>query len=190
MDLNKKVIDDCDYYILVIAGRYGSLGPGGLSYTEMEYRYALEKDKPIIAFLHKNPDDISAGKTEDNKEGREKLQKFKEFSQQKLIKYWATPMELGSIVSRSIVQLIKTNPAVVWIRADAVSDDGVAKEILKLKNPIEDLKNELKQVKSVAPEGSEKFAQESDEFNIDFTFIEKKGIHQYIHINQISGLIG
>ena len=42
-DLIRKVIDDCDYYIVVIGGRYGSIGPDGLSYTEMEYRYALEK---------------------------------------------------------------------------------------------------------------------------------------------------
>lgn len=25
----------------------------GVSYTEMEYRYALETDKPIVAFLHR-----------------------------------------------------------------------------------------------------------------------------------------
>ena len=35
-NLIKKVIDDCDYYVLVIGGRYGSIGPEGISYTEME----------------------------------------------------------------------------------------------------------------------------------------------------------
>src|ERR1044071_8458243 len=49
--LIKRVIDDCDYYIVIVAGRYGSLGPAGVSYTEMEYRYAGERGKPIIAFL-------------------------------------------------------------------------------------------------------------------------------------------
>src|SRR5215467_9172009 len=52
--LIKRVIDDCDYYLVVIAGRYGSIGPDGLSYTEMEYRYAIEKNKPVIGFIHKN----------------------------------------------------------------------------------------------------------------------------------------
>src|SRR3954463_14546892 len=51
-DLIRRVIDDCDYYILVIAGRYGSINPEGISYTEAEYRYAIEKDKPTITFLH------------------------------------------------------------------------------------------------------------------------------------------
>src|SRR5215471_10666556 len=52
--LIKKVIDDCDYYIVIGAGRYGSIGPSGQSYTEMEYRYALEQGKPVIGFLHKD----------------------------------------------------------------------------------------------------------------------------------------
>src|SRR4030067_399075 len=61
--LIKKVIDDCDYYIVVVGGRYGSIGPSGISYTEMEYRYALEKDRPIIAFLHRNPGELPANRS-------------------------------------------------------------------------------------------------------------------------------
>ncbi len=53
--LIKKVIDDCDYYLVIIGGRYGSLHSSGVSYTEMEYRYALDRKKPVIAFVHKNP---------------------------------------------------------------------------------------------------------------------------------------
>ncbi|WP_425512688.1 DUF4062 domain-containing protein [Xanthomonas arboricola] len=29
--------------MVILDGRYGSIGPNGLGYTEMEYRYALEK---------------------------------------------------------------------------------------------------------------------------------------------------
>jgi hypothetical protein len=60
--LIKKVIQDCDYYIVIIAGRYGSLGPEGLSYTEMEYRYALEQGIPTIGFLHRDPSLIPQGR--------------------------------------------------------------------------------------------------------------------------------
>jgi Domain of unknown function (DUF4062) len=35
----KKVIDGCDYYVLIIGGRYGSLTPEGISYTKKEYDY-------------------------------------------------------------------------------------------------------------------------------------------------------
>ena len=33
----KRVIDDSDYYILIIGGRYGSVTDDGLSFTEKEY---------------------------------------------------------------------------------------------------------------------------------------------------------
>ena len=32
-DFIKKVIDECDYYLLLIGGRYSSLSPEGISYT-------------------------------------------------------------------------------------------------------------------------------------------------------------
>jgi nucleoside 2-deoxyribosyltransferase len=69
--LIKKVIDDCDYYIVVIAGRYGSIGPDGKSYTQMEYEYAVQKQIPVMAFLHENPGSISVIKTDqtENRQG-------------------------------------------------------------------------------------------------------------------------
>src|SRR5712692_11805208 len=53
--LIKRVIDDCDYYIVIIAGHYGSMGPEGKSYTQMEYEYAVEKSIPVFGFLHAEP---------------------------------------------------------------------------------------------------------------------------------------
>ena len=43
----KKIIDDCDYYMLIIGGRYGSLTKDGISYTEKEFDYAKEKNSII-----------------------------------------------------------------------------------------------------------------------------------------------
>lgn len=39
----KRVIDDCDYYLLIVGARYGSMDDNGVSYTEKEYDYAKEK---------------------------------------------------------------------------------------------------------------------------------------------------
>jgi len=60
----KKVIDDCDYYLLIIGGRYGSTTEEGVSYTEEEFDYAVNKGLKVIAFLHQDPDSIPAGKTD------------------------------------------------------------------------------------------------------------------------------
>jgi hypothetical protein len=47
--LIRGVIDDSDYYVLVVGGRYGSTTAEGISYTEMEFDYANLRKKPILA---------------------------------------------------------------------------------------------------------------------------------------------
>ena len=130
--LIKKVIDDCDYYLLIIGGRYGSENENGISYTQMEFEYAMQQGKPIISFLHKHPDDIPVKKTDQDEKKKEKLVKFRELAQKKLIKYWLTPADLGSVVSRSMIRLIKDFPAEGWVKANSVVDENSIKEIAKL----------------------------------------------------------
>lgn len=105
--LIRKVIEDCDYYIVVIGGRYGSVGPLGISYTQMEYEYAVAQNKPVIAFLHKDPGTLPAKRVEKSEQGKEKLDEFRALAQQKMCKFWTTPADLGSAVSRSLIKLIK-----------------------------------------------------------------------------------
>ena len=57
-ELIKQVIDDTDYYLLIIAGRYGSQDDQGISYTEKEYNYAVASQKPVIAFIHADPNSL------------------------------------------------------------------------------------------------------------------------------------
>lgn len=72
----KKVIDNCDYYVLILGGRYGTLHHSGKSYTHLEYEYALEKDIPIIAFLHSNPNSLPAWKVEQSSKGKKNMISF------------------------------------------------------------------------------------------------------------------
>ncbi|GJD29727.1 hypothetical protein PMNALOAF_0964 [Methylobacterium adhaesivum] len=165
--LIKKVIDDCDYYIVIIAGKYGSLGPDGISYTEMEYRYALDKQKPIIAFLHKDTSTLPANKTEAGISEREKLQKFRTLAQKKVVRFWENPTELGSVVSRSLVQLTKSTPAIGWVRGDNVPDESAAQEILKLRKIIDKLEKEKIERAHAAPAGASLLSQGKDKIQIE-----------------------
>lgn len=168
--LIKKVIAECDYYLIISGGRYGSIGPSGLSYTEMEYRHALDIGKPIIAFLHKDPMQLPAARCEQNDEGKRKLLALRELVQKKMCKFWSTPSELGSVASRSLVRLVKTTPAVGWIRSNQAMDSVAAGEILKLKKTIEDLEARLQQARVTSPSGSENLAQDDDEIQVHFKF--------------------
>jgi hypothetical protein len=114
--LIKKVIDDCDYYVVIVAGRYGSIGAGGLSYTEMEYRYALAKGKPILGFLQKNSGKKSHDRSEADPQKKKRLNLFRDLVKKKHCRFWDSPADLGQHVSRSLVKLQKTHPAVGWVR--------------------------------------------------------------------------
>lgn len=172
--LIKKVIDDCDYYIVIIAGRYGSVGPAGTSFTEMEYRYAVERGKPVIGFLHKAPDTLPANRCESDPAGKASLELFRELVRQKMCRFWESPADLGSQVSRSLVKLIKSNPAVGWVRADQVPDASAAEEILRLKKVAEELEAQLQATRLHPPEGTDALAQGDDEFSFSFSFTVKK----------------
>jgi hypothetical protein len=172
--LIKGVIDECDYYIVVIAGRYGSLSPSGLSYTEMEYRYAIDAGKPVIAFLHKEPDTLQAKLCEQTQEGKLKLQEFRALAEKKMCKYWNTPPELGSVVSRSLIMLQKKHPGVGWIRGDQISSVEASTEILKLRRRIEELESEIAETQTNAPKGTEGLAQGDDAFTINCNFLARE----------------
>ena len=169
--LIKKVIEDCDYYVLVIGGRYGSGGPDRISYTEMEYRHALEIGKPTIAFLHKDPGSIPASKSEGSSDGKEKLAAFRDLAQKKHAKFWSNPADLGSVVSRSLIQLIKSHPAVGWVRANELPDREATLELLRLRKQVDDLTGELQRARTSAPQGTEELAQGKDRFELRFSLV-------------------
>lgn len=168
--LIKKVIEDCDYYVLILAGRYGSCGPDGMSYTEKEYRYAAEFGKPIIAFVHGAPGQIVAEKCESTDEGKRKLVVFRALVEERLCKQWESAEGLGSVVSRSLVQLMKSTPAIGWVRADELPDKNATLELLKLRRRVDELEAELARTRITAPKGTEDLAQGDDARELRYSF--------------------
>lgn len=132
-DVIKRVIKECDYYVLIIGGRYGSVTDEGISYTEKEYRYAKELGIPVLAFVHQNPDDIAVGKSEQKDELRAKLIAFKtEVTNSHPVRFWTTASELGGLVSRSLVRETKINPQPGWIRNDGSSPVALLEQVNQL----------------------------------------------------------
>ena len=130
----KKVIDDCDYYLLIIGGRYGSTTDDGISYTEKEFDYAVQKQLKIVALIHGSPDNIPFGKSEKNPELREKLSNFKDkVMNGRLVKFWTKASELPGLVALSMTKTIKMYPAVGWIRANRIASENLLQEINELR---------------------------------------------------------
>jgi len=166
--LIKRLIDDCDYYVIIIGGRYGSINSYGISFTQMEYEYAQFTGIPIIGFLPKNPSEITLSKSEIDPEARIKLDKFKLIVQKKTCRFYENSSELGSQVSRSLVRLIKDKPRPGWVKSSALPSADVTKELLLLKNEVDRLKIELEQSNSKGPKGTEALSQGEDRFKIKY----------------------
>ncbi len=74
-----KVIDECDFYLLVIGGRYGSIDAStNLSYTEKEYNYAKSKGIRILVLI-KKPSSITDDKKDNGEDKYEKMRRLDAF---------------------------------------------------------------------------------------------------------------
>ena len=139
----QKVIAECDYYVVLVGGRYGSLSPMGLSYTHREYIFADTKKKPVIAFLHDHPDQLPAHERENSREGEVRFRDFSKLLQEKaLFRFWSSPSDLGEAVKKAMPQLVKEHPASGWVRAGQVTDLNAVREVQELKARIQELEHE------------------------------------------------
>ena len=99
----KRRIADCDYYVVVIADRYGSTAADGVSYTEKEYDYAKGIGKPVLAFVHRDRGGIARDKTERDADKRQKLDAFIAKVRRSPVSDFASPHELATHVTVSFV---------------------------------------------------------------------------------------
>lgn len=166
--LIKRVIDDCDYYLLVMAGMYGSIDEDdGLSYTEKEYDYAVSMRKPVMAFLHGNIDSIPSGRTEKDLDARKKLEEFRaKVRRAKHVKFWTSAEQLAGQVALSFAQFTKQYPAIGWIRADQQASPEMLAEINSLRKRLAELESEFEEVSSAPPPGTSELAQRDDRITL------------------------
>jgi hypothetical protein len=169
--LIKRVIEESDYYCLIIGGRYGSTDQRGLSYTEREYEYALKARLPILPFLHANPDDIPAGKVDRDEKSAKRLREFRtKVEKHHLCKHWAGAEDLGGKVSRAMVQIFKSFPRVGWIRADQTPSPDILLDLEKLRKRNEELQAEVNRLQGAPPQDIERLARGADLVPFNFSY--------------------
>lgn len=149
IDYIKKVIDECDYYILIIGGRYGSLDAGGISYTEREYDYAVVSGKTVLAFVHSDLQSIPVGKSDVKPELVSALAEFrKKVMTGRLVREWSTRQSLEPLVLKSLIHAFNSNPQVGWIRANVAAKDSLIEQVNALLTENGTLKDQLSKFKS------------------------------------------
>lgn len=118
----QKWIDESDIYMLILGGRYGSIEPeSGLSYTELEYNYALEKGKPLFAVVMKDhalEEKLKKhGSSVLETDNTQKMKDFKEKVLSNISSFFEDNKDIKLAVHESVRTLEHENKLVGWVRA-------------------------------------------------------------------------
>jgi len=134
----ERLIPECDYYVIILAGRYGSIPKNSTkSYIHQEYELARKHGIPIISLLHIDPLKLPAEKCEQESKLRKKLDKFRQEVARKLCKFWMTGDQLAAELLSSLTKQIKDRPRPGWVRSSALATDAAKDEIISLRRKIE-----------------------------------------------------
>lgn len=142
----KKVIDLCDYYILILGKRYGSVNQTtGLSYTEMEYNYAIDKGIPVLVFAIDDSVQLEGDKVESNPIYIGKLAEFKSRAMRnRLANIWTDTSDLMGKVAIAIMQAKAEINRPGWHRGNDDEIEQLKNELIEVRKENNDLKSQLK----------------------------------------------
>ncbi|MBX3382653.1 MAG: DUF4062 domain-containing protein [Phycisphaeraceae bacterium] len=141
LDLIKKQIDVCDVFVVIVAGRYGSIESEGVSYTEREYEYAYKTKKPILVFP-KDFNSIVAGHLDSD---RGPVEKFRNRLKTHTNKTWCDTATLKEAAYQSLPPCINDNKCFGWVRGGNLSPTSLNEENRQLRDKCEDLQKRLEQ---------------------------------------------
>ncbi|MFC0678533.1 DUF4062 domain-containing protein [Lysobacter korlensis] len=166
--LIKRVIDESDYYLLILAGKYGSVHElEGVGFTEREYDYATSVGKPVMAFLHADPDSLPAAKTEKQEAMQLRLAAFRnKVKAARHVKFWTSPDHLAGQVALTFNKFVKLYPAVGWVRADQAASTDTLRDLAKAHAQLRELEAQLARGAAEPPAGVEELSSGAEQLTI------------------------
>ncbi len=146
----KKWIDDSDIYMLILGGRYGSIEPlSGNSYTEVEYDYATEINKPLFAVVISDDYLCKKGPDYIEKDNISKLDAFRKKVLSNISSFFSSPNDIKLAIHESITDLKEKYNFVGWIPGNNEGKNTqLYEENLKLQKKIAELEREATQTAS------------------------------------------
>jgi hypothetical protein len=176
----KKVIDECDYYVLIIGARYGSVDAAGVSFTEKEYDYAVEQKKTVLAFIHGDPGSVAVNKADTDPTRAAKLNAFREkVSTGRLVRFWKTPEELNSRVTIALAKAFGEMPGIGWIRGNAVASEDLLAQLNDLRNQLDQLRAKNYELEQRTKPRLDALAGLNERFRIRYVWYRDYPIDKY-----------
>ena len=119
----KELIEECDYYVLILGFKYGSIGDEEeISYTEKEFDYAISLEKPILGFCLKKEFDTLEEETEEILKNKIDNFRNKVKNNNILVPSCDDKNNLSSNIISALHKQFKENG---WIRADNIKSNTV-----------------------------------------------------------------
>ena len=149
LDTIKRWIDASDVYMLLLGGRYGSMDPKTkLAYTEVEYRYALEKKKPVFAVVMSDgfldAKIAQVGRSVFEQDNVDKYRKFKKLVLSKIVKFFDSLDGIKLAIFQSMIEIDSRYNLEGWVRGSEVVDvKPLISQISALTQENGDLKKEI-----------------------------------------------
>jgi hypothetical protein len=154
MDTIKEWIDASDVYVLLLGGRYGSVEPNtGLSYTELEYDYAVSNNKPVFSIVQ-SEESIEAKLRNVGSDVIElskptELKQFRAKVLSRISSFFSDEKDVRLAIYESLAELEKDDRVVGWVRADSVPDQvAINSELTHLRNENAELRVDLAKARS------------------------------------------
>ena len=178
MDVIKDWIDESDIFLLILAGRYGSLEQTSQkSYIHLEYEYANLKGKPLFACIATE----NAINTKLNVIGKnaletinpQKLEEFKKLVLSKMVKFWDDHKDIKITIAETLSHFSGRDDLRGWIQAEnQVETASLVAELTRLSKENSQLReqllklNSIKQINGIAYEEMKNILKSKDLLNL------------------------
>nr|VFK61071.1 MAG: protein of unknown function (DUF4062) [Candidatus Kentron sp. TUN] len=176
-DVIKKQIDQSDYYVVLIAHRYGSMD-GSISYTEKEYDYALSRGLPALGFILDESAEWPEKWKENNNDIRKRLDAFRSKVSNKMVSFWKNADDIYGKCGIALMKAFSSHPREGWVRASSIANTTeMIEEITRLSRENGKLRTDLDQIKAT------RIASESEKINeiIDALRLNERRIYLWSH---------
>jgi hypothetical protein len=174
MEYIQRIIDESDYYVVIVRGRYGSESEDGVSFTEKEFTYALETKKPVLAFLFRDLQKLQLAETDNNPQKMAKLLAFRQkLEEKRIVRYWESTDEVVSGVKDSINDIVRRRPGTGWIRGDQALDPKVYKDLEEARREVESLSRKLQEYEGTDLQFPEHLSHGEDTITLTYDVYQK-----------------
>lgn len=173
----QRWIDESDGYMLILGGRYGSIEPKtGISYTELEYDYAVQQNKPLFAVVIDNNYlkeklRVNGSKVIERDNVRE-LELFRKKVLLNISSFFRDDKDIRLCVHESLAELNSNLSVKGWVSAVGIEDaKPLHEEINRLRSENSRLLTANKKSGSI-----ENIGENALNYNLDETIDDIKGI--------------